>query len=207
MRQKRRLFFAALASTAWITTGTSFAQGAGKEGAPPQGGAQAAPSESTSQLIKATAKVDKVDVDKHELTLKGDDGKPFTVDVPESVTRLDNVKPGDQVNISFYESAAVSLQKPGAGQVGTQKQITSARAPGQFPGGLVAEQITTTAKITKLDPASDELTIETPAGKTNTIRVQDPQNRAALTKLKVGDEIRATYTEAMATSFTPKKRM
>src|SRR6185312_11655038 len=87
------------------------------------------------QLITASAKVDKVDLSKRELTLKSDQGKPFTINVPDNVTRLDNVKPGDKVRVSFYESVAVSLQKPGEAQPGATAKTTTRRAPGALPGG------------------------------------------------------------------------
>jgi len=209
MRKTRPfLFVAAGALAGWLTTGTAHAQqptGASEPNAP--GTAQQAPGAMAGQLITSTAKVEKVDLDKHELTLKSENGKPFTVQVPESVTRLENVKPGDKVRASFYESVAVSVQKPGEAKVGEQKEIVGERAPGELPGGATAQQVTTTAKITKLDPAKDELTIETPTGKPNTIKVQDPQVRAQLKDLKVGDKIQTTFTQAMATSVTPQHRM
>jgi Cu/Ag efflux protein CusF len=209
MRKMSRLFFVAAAAFAgWVTTETVRAQeatGRSESGAP--GTAQQAPSAKAGQLITATAKVDKVDAEKRELTLKSDDGKQFTIQVPEGVTRLENVKPGDTVRASFYESMAVSLQKPGEAKVGKEKETVGERAPGELPGGAAAQQVTTTAKITKVDPATNELTIETPAGKANTIKVEDPQVRAKLTSLKVGDKIQTTYTQAMATSVTPQHRM
>src|SRR6185369_15791598 len=81
------------------------------------------PQAMSAKLITASAKVDKVDVKSRELTLKDEKQKPFTISVPEEVTRLENVKPGDRVFVSFYEAVAVSLGKPG--EAPTQKQTTS----------------------------------------------------------------------------------
>jgi Cu/Ag efflux protein CusF len=163
---------------------------------------QAPPEAMSAKLITASAKVDKVDVKKRELTLKDESDTPFTVNVPESVTRLDNVKPGDRVHVSFYESVAVSLAK--AGEKPTQQKMTTVRTPGTLPSGQISQQITANAKITKINSSKDELTIEGPEGKSNTLRVSD---KAQLSNLKVGDKVMATYTQAMATQVTPARPM
>jgi Cu/Ag efflux protein CusF len=161
----------------------------------------------TGQVITASAKVDNVDINKRELTLKSDEGKPFTINVPDSVSRLDNVKAGDKVRVSFYESVAVSLKKPGEAQPGSESTTAVGRAPGALPGGSMAQQVTTTAKITQVAPSKDELTIEGPSGKATTIKVDDPQVQSQLSHLKVGDKIQTTFTQAMATSITPARTM
>jgi Cu/Ag efflux protein CusF len=198
-----------------MTAGVALAQdtnandnsGAATEGSANQGSAGQPKGAMTGQLITASAKVDKVDLSKRELTLKSDEGKPFTINVPDSVSRLDNVKPGDKVRVSFYESVAVSLKKPGEAQRGVEKSASVGRAPGNLPGGAMAQQVTTTAKITNVTPSKDELTIEGPGGKSNTIKVDDPDVQSQLSHLKVGDKIQTTYTQAMATSITPARTM
>jgi Cu/Ag efflux protein CusF len=202
-------FVAAGALAGWMTAGAAYAQdeGGGTTSNNQRATGQQPTGAMTGQLITASAKVDKVDADKRELTLKSQDGKPFTINVPENISRLDNVKPGDKVRVSFYESVAVSLKKPGEAQPGQEKTTAVGRAPGALPGGGMAQQITTTAKITNVSPSKDEVTIEGPAGKSNTIKVDDPQVQAELGHLKVGDKIQTTYTQAMATSVTPARTM
>lgn len=167
--------------------------------------ARGAPTAGMAEIVTASAKVEKVDMEKRELTLKTDEGKPFTITVPENVHRLDNVKPGDRVDVAFYESTTIALQKPGE-PMPSKRTTTQERFPGQLPGGMVAERVTTTAKVTNVDPANNEVTIES-KGKSHTIDVKDPQAQAALKRLKVGDRIQATYTAAVATSVTPKTKM
>lgn len=203
------LFVAAGAVASWLVAAPARAQDSSANSGDQKQGAGSQPTgAATGQLITASAKVDKVDADKHELTLKSEDGKPFTINVPDSVSRLDNVKPGDKVRVSFYESVAISLAKPGeAPPRGQERTTATERAPGALPGGAVAEQVTTTAKITKVSPSKDEVTIEGPSGKANTIKVDDPQVRSQLSHLKVGDKIQTTYTQAMAASVTPSRAM
>jgi Cu/Ag efflux protein CusF len=210
-RSRTILFVAAGALAGWMTAAVAYAQDSGGDtrdtGAANQGTAGQPKGAMAGQLITASAKVDKVDLAKRELTLKSDDGKPFTINVPDDVTRLDNVKPGDKVRVSFYESVAVSLKKPGEAQRGASETTAVGRTPGALPGGGMAQQVTTTAKITNVAPSKDELTIEGPGGKSNTIKVDDPQVQSQLSHLKVGDKIQTTYTQAMATSITPSRTM
>jgi hypothetical protein len=158
-------------------------------------------------MITASAKVEKVDLAKRELTLKSENGKPYTINVPESVTGLENVKSGDRVRTTFYESVAVSVQKPGEAPVGTRRRTFNEQTPGELPGSMAGERITSTAKITKVNAAEDELTIQSPTGQETTIDFSDPEMRAELKKLKVGDKVQTTYTQAMATSVTPQHHM
>ena len=205
MKRSTLLFIAAGSLAGWVGAAPAPAQGttggaaSNTQGAPAAGKAQ--------ELITASATVEKVDADKRELTLKAENNKPFTITVPEGMTRLDQVKPGDKLHVSFYESVAVSLLKPGEAQPGQEKTTAAGRAAGNLPGGVVAQQITTTAKITQINPSKDELTIDVPGGKATTIKVDDPQVRSQLNRLKVGDKIQTTFTQAMATSVTPAKSM
>jgi hypothetical protein len=203
-RTKTFLIAAAAAVASWMMTARAQAP-TGSQGDQPPAGDQpsaAAPSRvAAGQLMTTSATIAKVDADKRELTLKDEKGKPFTISVPESVSRLDNVKPGDRLQVSFYESVAVSLAKPGTTR-GQEQSTAVERAPGELPGGAVAQQTTTTAKITSITPSKDELTIEGPGGRENTIKVNDAQVRSQLGHLKVGDKVRATYTLATATRVT-----
>jgi Cu/Ag efflux protein CusF len=225
MKHIHQTMYLALGALAvWVTAGTAWAQapqGQGQEigqGAAPQGQPmgqdqdqqmgqprQAPPSQVTGQLISATATVEKVDAGKREVTLKGSDNTPVIVQVPENVQNLKNIKPGDQVNIDYYQSLALSLKKPGTGSTGVSTESFRQPSSGALPGGMQGQQITATAKIAKIDPSKDSVTIRSPSGEMDTINVSDPQARAELKKLKPGDAIQLTYTEAMAISMKPKK--
>ena len=207
MKTSRTVQFLAAAVLAGWAVSAQAQEAQGGTSAEDQASGSKAPTAMAGKLITASAKVEKVDVDKRELTLKAENNKPFTINVPEDVTRLDNVKPGDQLRVSFYESVAVSLAKAGEAQPGMESTTSAGRTQGTLPGGGMAQQVTTTAKITKVAPSKDELTIEGPGGKSTTIKVDDPQVRSQLGRLKVGDKIQTTYTQAMATRVTPARAM
>src|SRR4030095_4864006 len=58
------------------------------------------------QLVSVTAKVESVDVEKRELTLKGPLGNVGTYIVSERVKRLNEIKPGDGVTVDYYIGVA-----------------------------------------------------------------------------------------------------
>jgi hypothetical protein len=165
------------------------------------------PSQTTTQKMSASATVEKIDIKKRELSLKDEQGNQFMVEVPEDVTRFENIKKGDKVNVDYYESVALSLKKPEKGEKPSASEMTmSGRAAGNLPGGMTGRRITATATVTKVDVANNKVSIKAPDGKMDTITVSDPGLQSDLGKLKKGDRIQATYTEAMAITVSPKNK-
>ncbi len=150
-----------------------------------------------------TATVAAVDLQKRIVTLKGPDGDVRDIKVGEEAVNLPQVKVGDIVTVRFYESIAVEVIKPGtAVAAGAPAAIVRAK-PGEMPGGMAARQVTVTATITAIDKQKTTLTLKGPEGKQNVVKVQDPAN---LEKVKVGDELMITYTEALAISVEHVKK-
>lgn len=163
------------------------------------------PTTVSGEVMSTTQTVQKVDLKKRELSLKDDAGDQIMVQVPEDVSRLDAVKKGDKITLTYKQSLALSLKK--GGKAATPSELSMAeRKPGELPGGAVGRQITASAKVTKVDPEKNKLTIRTPDGKTDTINVSNPDLQSDLKQIKVGDRIQATYTEAVAMSVTPKNK-
>jgi Cu/Ag efflux protein CusF len=68
--------------------------------------------------------------------------------------------------------------------------------PTVLGGGIVAQSVQTTAKVTAVDRAKGTVTLETPNGKMRTFKVH--KNVKNLAVLKKGDKITATLVDAMA---------
>ena len=152
-----------------------------------------------TEKTSATATVVKVDTQKRHLVLRGDKGMEFTMEVPESVKRLDELKPGDKIKVNYYESMALSLKKPAPGeQPKMGEQTLTERQMGKLPSGSIAHRVTGTVEVTKIDRDAKKITIKKPDGQEDTLDVSDPQLRADLDSLKEGDRITATYVEAAA---------
>lgn len=156
----------------------------------------AKPSLEESNLVTVKAKVEKIDVAQRLVTLKGPEGKEFTVKVDPAVKNLPQVKVGDDVNVKYYQSLLVRVAEPGQAQEGVQQSGTVATAqPGQKPAGLVVNSVTVNTTIDAIDKAAETVTLKGPRGNTQVVKVRDPAN---LEKVSVGDHVIITYTEALA---------
>jgi Cu/Ag efflux protein CusF len=211
VNQAKRIFYVAGVALASLS-GVAMAQQPQPMNQPPPTTAQpptekgtAPPTEVVGRLEHTSATVQKVDTKKRELALKDEAGKQTIVQVPEGVTRLERVKKGDRVDVDYYESVALSLKKPGEATSPTESEKVVPKE-GKLPGGLVARQISAPVKVVKVDPAANKLTIKSSDGDVDTINVSNPDLQADLRKLKEGDQIQVTYSEAVAASVTPKQK-
>ena len=153
------------------------------------------------QAVSMTATVEKIDVAKRLVTLRGEDGKVATITVSEAVKNLPQVKVGDQVNVAYYESLAYEVHKPGEAQPGVNVLDASARAkPGEKPAAMAGEAVTITSMIESIDQDAPTVTLKGPEGNLVTVKVRD---RAKLAHVKVGDLVDITYTRALAVSVEP----
>jgi len=139
----------------------------------------AAPKVIGARLLTVRGTVEAIDKDKQTVTLKGPN-RSLTVRVQDP-SKLDE-----------------SMQGTSA------QQAVVSSTPGETPAGAVAQQITVTATIVAIDKKAQTATIKGPEGNTVTVKARDPKN---LDKVKVGDNVEITYTEALAISLdkTAKK--
>ena len=152
-------------------------------------------------LISVTADVESIDLDKREVTLKGPLGNAVTFVVDKRVQRLDQVKAGDHVSADYYVSIAAEVRLPTAeekaGPITVLDELADAPA-GTEPAGGGLHQIKIVTTVEGLDVPTQTVTLKGPRGNSVMIRVQNPDN---LKKLRLGDTIVVTYTEALAVSL------
>jgi Cu/Ag efflux protein CusF len=152
-----------------------------------------------SDVVTASAVVEAIDQKSRTVTLKRDDGERIRFRVSDEVKNLAQVKKGDNVTVSYYESVALQLRKPGEAPPGVTVAEEAERAkPGELPAGAVAEVTTVTANVVNVDRRKRTVTLELPSQKSITVKVNDP---ARLDRVKVGDTVEATYREALAVSL------
>ena len=75
---------------------------------------------------------------------------------------------------------------------------TAATAGGQLPGVMVADTVKITATVEAVDYAKRTVTLKGPEGKTVTLKVGEAARN--FDQVKVGDQVVAKYTEAVAIS-------
>jgi Cu/Ag efflux protein CusF len=158
---------------------------------------------SAARERSVVATVTEVDAAKGTVTLKGPKGQVLPLKVGPEVRNLAQVAVGDQVNVKYLESLSLTLKKDGKELPGASSTAVGGRAPaGQKPGGAAAEQVEVTADVVGVDAKHGIITLKGPQ-QTVEMRVQDPEQ---LKLIKVGDQIHAVYTQALAVSVVPAKK-
>ena len=157
----------------------------------------------TAAMVEETATVEAVNQSTRMLTLKGPEGNSITFKASEEVRNLAQVQVGDEVKFRYTESLAVRVLKEGEAfpAAGDSAVMTRAK-PGEKPAGVIGTKKTVNATITAIDKAAKTANLKLEDGKSVTVTPRDPKN---LDKVKVGDRLVITYTEAIAVKVEKKK--
>ena len=153
-----------------------------------------------AQTVKMTATITAIDKATRDVTLKGPQGKEVTVTAGPDVKNFDQMKVGDQVNAEYVEALTLELKKGGGQKVERTEQAGAMGAkPGAMPAGAVGRQVTVVADVVNVDPAKKTVTLRGPK-RTVELVVDDPEQ---LKRVAKGDQVEATYTQALAIGVEP----
>src|SRR4051812_14147926 len=119
------------------------------------------------------------------ITLKGPKGTVLDMIAGKEVKNFDQLKVGDFVTVRYFQSLALELQKPG--QAASYSERPTARG----------REVRAIATVTAIDEKAKTVSLKGPRGNTVTLDVRNPEHFKVM---KVGDEMRVTYTEAVAFS-------
>ena len=153
------------------------------------------------EMTSITATVEAVNASTRTVTLKGPKGNYVDVVAPDTV-KFAAIKVGDKITARYYDNIVLRLKAPGEKSVDTGSQAVTGGA-GPKPGGTASKQRTITATITEIDQSVPSITFSGPNNWKYSSRVQDKE---ALAKVKVGDKVDITWTEALLISFEPEKK-
>ena len=163
---------------------------------PPPKAAQPLSGNVGEETLTATATVQKVNLKNRHVTLKGSDGKTFTIVAGDEVRNLKQVKKGDVVRVTYHESVAYQVNKAGTAKPGVSESTDVSRAKlGDKPGASVTNTVSVRMTIAAISKPTSEVTLRGPQGKTVQVKVRDPSK---LDQVQVGDVVDITYTEAIA---------
>jgi hypothetical protein len=158
--------------------------------------AQVAEGIDSVDVIRMTATVEKLDLQKRKATLLLDDGKSKTFKVDKSVKNLDKVKVGDHLKVAYAEEVVITIGKTGGNTGAAGGALVSVAPKGSKPGGVTVETVGMTGKILAVDVKNHKVTVQEPDGKDKTIKVSKKVQN--LDQLKAGDMIDVEVTEALA---------
>lgn len=156
-----------------------------------------------AQTVKVTATITAIDAATRAVTLKGPQGREVVVTAGPEVRNFAQMKVGDRVDVEYVEALTLELKKGGGMPVARTDTAGAARAkPGEQPAGMVGRQITVVADVVAIDKDKQLVTLKGPK-QTVDLKVRDPKQLALIAK---GDQVEATYTEAMAIAVSPAKK-
>lgn len=149
-------------------------------------------------LVSVTAKIEALNQQTREVSLRGPQGNVVSFVVDPKVQRLNEFKVGDLVTAEYYLSLAAELRAPTAEEKAAPIQAVAGAAktpPGATPaaGGLRAFKVVAT--VEGIDLPTRALTLKGPMGNYLTVRARDVNK---LKQMKLGDTIVIVYTEALA---------
>jgi len=149
---------------------------------------------------KLSATVVSVDHDTRGLVLKGDSGQTAEFVAGPEVRNFEQIKAGDHVVLRYKIGVAAQLLPSGtkAADVAVGKPSMQRAEPGAKPGGAVAQSASAIVTIESVDKSFNTVTFKRADGITSTVAVESPEGQKFMHKLKPGDAVQITYSEAVA---------
>lgn len=155
-----------------------------------------------ADAVEVKASVQAIDAAKRLVTLKGPEGRVFVLQAGPEVKNFAQIKVGDMVAARYVEALTLELKK-GGGKVREMVQTEAAvtAPPGAQPGAGGGRKVTVVADVVSLDAKRQTVRVKGPE-RTVDLKVRDPEQ---FKLVKVGDQIEATFVEALALSVEPAK--
>ena len=158
----------------------------------------------TGDVETITATVEAIDATTRTLTVKGPKDNYLPITVPKSMARFSEIKVGDTISARYYDNIVLRLKPGGEPAVDTTSD-TVTPAGGAKPAGTAATQRTITAAIVAIDRSVPSITFK--GEKVNWNYSSRVSDKEALAKVKVGDRVDITWTEAVTVSIVaPAKK-
>jgi hypothetical protein len=161
-----------------------------------EGGARA-------MAVTVEAVVTDVDVETRQVTLQGPSGDLFTVTVPESASRLDEVKVGDRLVATYLAGLEAELREPTEEELAEPWVVVKDAGVSDdenYPGVGAARVIRAVCTIEGLNRILGNVVIKDPRGKVHVIGDVEPEKMEGVT---LGQTLVVVYAEALALSLEP----
>jgi hypothetical protein len=153
------------------------------------------------RAVEISAQVVALDKATRTVTLKGPKGNTMNVVAGDEVKNFDQIKVGDAVVARYVQALTLELKKTkvAAGDATVKEGVAKAKA-GERPAVAGGRQVTIIADVIAVDEAARTITLKGPKGNEVVLPVENPDQFKVVKK---GDQVEATYTEALALSVEP----
>lgn len=192
---RRRILMAALLSTALGFGGNTVTSAGAAEPIARKR------SPAASNLIRAAAEVIAIDHASRVLMLKREDGNTVTVIAEGRIGNLARVSVGDIVVAQYGHARAISLKKAPAATA--ESDAAAEPAPVTATPAGKSRKRAIIADIIAIDDRTGEATLKGLNGEVVDVVFQ---NRKLLSSVRIGDRVKAEYTDAVAVAIKPAGR-
>ena len=156
-----------------------------------------------AEEITLTGKVVAIRKESRMIIVEGPKGGQVSLKAPKEGQNFDQISMGDTVTARYFESVALAITpvadaQPGASEVAA----VSLAPPGATPGGAIVDQIQLRAVVAAVDAEARKVTLDVPAGGQRVVKVREGVD---LARVKVGEEVSVTLTEALAITIAPSE--
>lgn len=151
------------------------------------------------EVVRISAVVDAVDLEKRKVTLTLEDGKKKTYKVDKSAENLDQVQPGDHLNMATTEELVVRVNKTGEAASAGEMGEVGVAPRGSRPGIVMVDTTAVSGTILAVDAEKHKVSFQDPEGKKRTIKVRKSVD---LSGLKPGESFDAVLTESVVVDIT-----
>jgi len=149
--------------------------------------------------VEVSATVKAIDRAKREATLKGPEGRTFTVKVGPEAVNFDQVQVGDSVNVVLMRELVAFVVGPDAAVKDDAAAMAARARKGERPGGVAASTVQLVGTVVAMDHWKRLVTLRFEDGSMDTFPVRPDVNMEAH---KIGEKVVFQATEAIAVDVT-----
>ena len=157
-----------------------------------------------ADAIQVQGKVKSINKKTREVTLVGPQGNQIVLPAGDEVKNFDQIRVGDLVTLTYVQALVVELKK--VENSGIRERVESenrvAAKPGEKPAGMVEKTVRVVANVVAVNPKAQTVTLRG-AKRTVEVAVNDP---VLLKSVQVGNQVEATYIEAVVLVVTAEKK-
>lgn len=150
------------------------------------------------EIVEASATVQTVDKQTREILLVDDaSGDSFVLVAGDEVKNFDQIDSGDKVKVVYSLGRAARMALPG--RAGTTSTVVAGTAEeGAKPAAAIGSVTTTVLEFVAYDPGTAQATVINAEWIERTVTVETSEGREFASRLKKGDKVEVTFTEALA---------
>lgn len=168
-------------------------------------GTASAPRTISSEQVTLEGSITRVDRANRMVTIRGPEGGEVDIYVGDHVRNFEQLQVGDRVALDYTSAVALELNPAGVTEAGTTLAQGGSRSePGARPGGTTSETVGLVTEVVAVDATANTVTLKGPRGNVVTLDVLREDLRKGLRKLKPGDLLKVTFTEAAAIAIRPR---